>query len=114
MLLTSILAIAAVAMITMPLRSSAYDGAKGGAQQLTVAPIVSTAVVADAAMSCPKCKDKAISYNASGKASVQDIRTVSVHACGGCSSTIGTTGVGKAKVATAEHACTLEKASCCN
>ena len=112
LLLTSILAIAAVAIITMPVRSFA-DGARGGATQLTVAPLASGAAVANAAMAYPKCKDKTLSYDASSKASVKDIRTVSLHDCGGCSTTINTAGVGKDKVATADHACTMA-GSCCN
>jgi predicted RNA-binding Zn-ribbon protein involved in translation (DUF1610 family) len=66
-------------------------------------------------MSCPECKDKTTTYNASGKASIQDLRTTTVHGCPNCGTTIKIVGVGKAKEIVHVHTCSMETATvaCC-
>lgn len=108
-IVTSMLAVAAVAAIALPLRATALDTAKGGATQLIAltqpasAPVAPAAV--PAAMSCSSCKDKTIAYDASSKGSVKDLRTAAIQ----------TVGFDKAKANVAVHSCSMDTASaaCC-
>lgn len=117
--LITVLALSLAAVITMPLRSTAADNVKGGQRllELTQPAVTATApATAPVAMSCPQCKDKIVTYDASSKASVKDLRTAVIHSCPNCSSVIKTVGFGKAKTDKVVHTCSLgdKVASCCN
>lgn len=118
-IVTSMLAVAAVAAIALPLRATALDTAKGGATQLIALTQPASAPVAPAAvpatMSCSSCKDKTIAYDASSKGSVKDLRTAAIHGCPSCATAIQTVGFDKAKANVAVHSCSMDTASaaCC-
>lgn len=115
MIVNSFLAAALGAVVLIPLRSMAYDGAKGGAQKLMMQPVTAaTPSASHATMSCSSCQDKLVSNDVSSKPSVKEIRTTSLHDCGGCGTSITTVGFGKAKADVANHSCSFAAAtSCC-
>lgn len=119
--LTTVLALS-LATVIIPFRSTAADIVKGGPRMVELSrawiPIATpaTAPVTAHSMSCPLCKNKLVTYDASSKASVKDIRTTAIHTCTSCVNGIKTVGVGKAAVYAATHSCSMETTSvaCCN
>ena len=115
--LTTVLALSLSALATMPFSSTAADDIKGGQRllQLIAPATVATPAAAANAMACSSCKDKTVTYDASGKGSVKDIRTTTMHGCPSCTSEVKTTGFGRAKTDVVVHGCTMQLASaaCC-
>jgi hypothetical protein len=102
------LALALVAVLWSPVVVSAQQ--VKGAQLLVNTPVYVTAAAAPAAkpMACPKCTTEITSrVDASARGANKPVITVAKHMCGGCDTSIKTTGVGKLAKDSVMHACSM-------
>ena len=108
-------ALAVAASIMAPNFSSA-DQIKG-AQSLTK-PVATSAPVAVASMNCGSCKtDSTSRIDTSARGAMKPAVLSSTHGCASCSTSVKTSGVGKAAVDVVNHTCAMggnQTASCCN
>lgn len=120
---TVILAAAAFTGISTSLRAAVAGTAKGGAALLMPGKPLKTADDAAAVktgdlvvMSCPKCKNVAVTRVTVEKGHIEHATTVEQHQCPGCGSKLTYTGHGKAKQPVWTHACNAcgsKSAFCC-
>ena len=108
------LALAVAAGMATPIFTSAQQ-IKGA--QLLMSPAAGSPT-AVRAMACPKCVTEYGSrVDASARGAVKPVLLVANHLCGGCDTTVKTTGVGKNTVAAVSHTCTMgdgQLAKCCD
>ncbi len=90
-----------------------------GAQLLVNKPATVTVAAAPAAkpMACPKCRTEISNrVDTSARGANKPVITVAKHLCGGCDTSIKTTGVGKLATDSVVHACSMDGSApsgCC-
>jgi len=109
-------AIAAIVLLGGVSVTARADGAKGGATLLMRPPAPAPASEYTS-MPCPKCTSEWVTRaEVTTKGTTPVVAKYEKHGCNGCSTTIATSGIGKAKTEVASHTCTgcgAASVSCC-
>ena len=116
------LAIAVSAGLSFSLMAAEKGSAKGGASDLLMKPITTTAQAEalkpgdELAMVCAKCKSVVVHRVTTEKGHIKTMTVGEKHLCPGCDSTIEVTGFGKGKRDEVKHVCQKcgdDSAFCC-
>jgi hypothetical protein len=111
-----VIALALFAGAAGELQAQEKGSARGGAKQL-MPPTAPPALSDYTPMSCPKCKEEAVSrVDWTARGANKPTVLVATHLCDGCAVDWSTSGHGRAKVSVATHKCTgcgAESVACC-